>query len=197
MRTLNEVNGADKICDRYERKVMEEFTEPLIGVMMGIAYGGDVERLATTWKDKGTVYGFDVFEAGHPRHLSFDKTHFEATCMDLWYEKYGMDELSYEFQRKQLDDLGLTNAILVRGEVSPQSCNTMEKIHYAFLDMDIYASMNNGYNAVKDKIVPGGYLLLHDVENINTLTPWYKELRNDWEVLEEFPSLLGILRKPK
>lgn len=194
---LNEQNGADKICAKYEKKCLTEFEGPLYAVVMGIAYGGDVERIARdTWGNRGKVYGFDTFESLHPRHLAEDVQSFEATCMDHWYLYYGTDQLTYEYQRKQLDDQGLTNATLVKGEVNKDSCKDIPYLNYAFLDMDILASMQAGYAAVADKIVKGGYLLMHDVvNNIPSLMEWYqKDIKPHWQVMEE-GCLTGVLRK--
>lgn len=196
--TLNEINGADEVCDKYEKMCLEEFKDPLIGVIMGVPFGGDVERLAKTWSERnGKVYGYDTFE-GHPKELSADINSFEATCMDYWYKQYGMDKVKIEYQRKELDRMGLTNAYLVKGLITKDSCNDLDHINYAFIDLDILASMEAGYAAVKDKIVPGGYLILHDINNIETLKPWYEQgVKKDpmWEVVEEYRSLTGVLRR--
>lgn len=201
MRTLNVVNGADKLCEKYEKACLKEFEEELIGVIMGIAYGGDVERIARdVWGSRGKVYGYDVFEATHPKHLAEDRNDFDATCMDHWYMTYGTEELAYTYQRNELDRQGLTNAFLIKGEVSPESCKDLPYINYAFLDMDIVKSMAYGYQAVREKIVPGGYLLLHDVyQNIPQLGRWYEDdVKNSglWEVVEE-ACLTGVLRRKR
>jgi hypothetical protein len=187
---LNEVNGADKVCAEYHQKLLEEFPEEhLTGVIMGSAYGGEVEEIAKLWKDRGTIYGYDVFEELHPKHLAEDKDGFDATCMDHWYQEsvHGTEKMAYDYQRKQLDDQGLTNAILVKGEVHPESCKDLKEIHYAFLDMDIPFSMRQGYAAVKDKIKTGGYLFLHDTQNIPGLTEWFKNdvLLKDWDMWKQ------------
>lgn len=196
MITLNEINGADKLCAKYEKKCLEEFEGDLYGAVMGIAYGGDVERIARDiWGERGKVYGFDTFEAGHPKHLAEDIQSFQATCMDLWYGQNGMDKLAYDYQRKELDRQVLTNAILVKGEVHKDSCKDIPYLNYAFLDMDIIASMEAGYEAVKDKIVSKGYLLMHDVVgSIPELTPFYDRIKKDWEIVEE-DFLTAVLRK--
>lgn len=196
LKTLNDINGADNVCNMYEKKCLEEFEGQLIGVLMGIAYGGDVERCAKNWTNRGIVYGFDTFE-GHPSFLVKTPTDFEATCMDHWYRLFGMDKLSMEYQRRELDVMGLTNAQLVKGLVTKDSCKDIPYINYAFLDMDILESMVAGYEAVKDKIVKGGYLVLHDVMSIPRLVDWYKELKTlpEWEFIEEGKGITGVLRK--
>jgi len=195
MISLNKINGADRLCEKYERKCLEEFKGYLIGVVMGVAYGGDLERIARIWDKRGKVYGCDTYE-GHPRHLSNNINNFEATCMDYWYHQYGMEKLAYEYQRKELDNQGLTNAILIKGLVNKDSCKDIPYLNYAFLDMDILASMKAGYEAVKDKIVKGGYLLLHDCyQNIAVLEEWYqKEIKPYWEVMDE-NYLTAVVRK--
>lgn len=195
MITLNKINGADELCEKYERRCLDEFKGDLVGVVMGIAYGGDVERIAKIWGNRGKVYGFDTFK-GHPKHLCPDKDDFQATCMDNWYYQYGMEKVSYEYQRKELDSQDLTNAILIKGEVNKDSCKDIPYLNYAFLDMDILASMVAGYEAVKDKLVKGGYLLLHDVyQNIPALEKWYqKDIKPHYELMQE-SCLTGVLRK--
>lgn len=164
LRILNKENEAYLVIMDYAEKCLKKFDGSLNAVLMGIAYGGEVEAVAKLWKGKGTVYGFDTFEDLHPRHLADTENGFEATCMDDWYTKYGTEELNIEYQRKTLDKLG--NAVLTKGEVHKDSCKDIPNIHLAFLDMDILKSMKIGYSAVKDKLVPGGFLFLHDANNM-------------------------------
>lgn len=199
MRVLNIVNGAHEVCKTYEQKCLDDFDGKLFGVIMGIAYGGDVERAAKIWRDRGTIYGYDVFEDLHPKHLSDDQNDFDATCMDGWYKDYGTKELEYSYQVEELKRLGIDNAFLIKGEVDVNSCKDIPYINYAFLDMDLIVSMVNGYNAVKDKIVKGGYLLLHDVVGsaLPKLKHWYSnKVKTDsmWEVVLE-ENLIAVLKK--
>lgn len=198
LKTLNDVNGAHIVCEKFELQCLKDFPEgKLYAAIMGLAYGGDVERIIRNWGERGEVWGYDTF-IGHPKHLAQDQNAFEATCMEHWYRTIGTDALSYEYQRKVLDSLGFTNAHLIKGEVQKDSCKDIPYLNYAFLDMDIIASMQTGYEAVKDKLVEGGYLLLHDVNNIQTLIQWYTtEVRTDpmWEILVEYDSLTAVLRK--
>lgn len=181
MINLNSTNGADKILLKYAEKLLTEFPdEHLYGAEMGIAYGGGVEAIGKIWKDRGTIYGFDTFEDLHPKHLAPDGNvnSFEATCMDVWYsqEVHGTDALHYDYQRKKLDEQGLSNVILVKGEVHPDSCKDIPKLHYGFLDMDMPFSMDQGYKAQRDKIVKGGYLFFHDTMNIGSVGEWFDEI---------------------
>ena len=177
LKILNEVNGANKIIFEYAQRVKEEVKNPT-AVLMGIAYGGEVEGISQMWKDCGKVYGFDTFEDKHPSHLSSNVDSFPARCMDYWYthKDYGTDELKYEYQRGVLDDLGLDNAILTKGEVNKDSCKDIDKIDLAFLDMDMVESMRVGFEAVKDKIAKGGYLFLHDCQNIQEVREWCEQV---------------------
>ena len=176
LKILNEVNGANEVIFEYSKKVMDEVKNP-VAVLMGIAYGGEVEGIATMWKS-GKVYGFDTFEDKHPSHLSSNVDSFPARCMDHWYnhKDYGTDELKYEYQRGVLDSLGLDNAILIKGEVNKDSCKDIEKIDLAFLDMDMVESMRVGFEAVKDKMSSGGYLFLHDCQNIGEVGDWCRKV---------------------
>lgn len=173
---LNNCNGADGIASSYHEKVMNNFEGELYGAVLGSAYGGELEAMAKMWGNRGHVYGFDVFEALHPKHLSDDVNAFDATCMDHWYQEsvFGTAKMSQEYQQSQLNEMGLNNVTLIKGEVHKDSCKDIHKLHYAFLDMDIPLSMKNGYLAVKNKIVPGGYLLLHDTQNIDGVGEWYR-----------------------
>lgn len=200
---LNEAanNGDDKYVHKYAKKVLKEFGDGLVGVELGSCYGGNVQKIAKLWKGKGEFYGFDTF-IGHPKHLAIEGS-FEQKCMDSWYtnDLFGTDKLDVEYQRKVLDSHGLDNAYLVKGEVNDQSCDFLDKIHYAFLDMDIPKSMEMGYQAVKDKIVPGGYLLLHDVideSHIPDLHIWYRDkIKPDpmWEHIEDGRRYLVVLKR--
>lgn len=203
MITLNKVNGADIITAGYASRLLSEFDGELYGCIMGVAYGGDVETTAKIWKNRGKVWGFDVFEDLHPKHLAEDINGFDALCMDYWYQDdvHGTAKLALEYQEQQLKDQGLDNAILVKGEVHKDSCKDIPHLHYAFLDMDIPESMRQGYSAVKDKIVKHGYLLLHDTQNIPGLTEWRDnevlgEDKNMWHKIGQHDrELIVVLKK--
>lgn len=171
-----------------QRKLLEKFQfEQLVGVEMGVAYGGGVEALAKVWKGRGTVYGYDTF-VGHPIYITPDQGNLEATCMRYIEKQHGKAGMNIDVIRGELEAQGLDNVRLVQGLVHPQSCADLEKIHYAMLDMDMLESMGAGYEAVKDKIVPGGYLLLHDVDCFPRLAAWYREtIQTDprWNVISE------------
>ena len=204
LKWLNKVNGADLLELEYSKKCLTEFEGDITAVIMGSAYGGAVEAIAKLYKGRGKIYGFDTFEDLHPGHLHPDQGSFEVTCMDHWYNhpEYGKDLLSHEYQTTYLKDQGLDNAILVKGEVGPHSVKDIDKIHYCFLDMDIPTSMDNGYQAVKDKIVPGGYILLHDIQNIKSVGDWYKETvigkdKDMWHKVKQYGRELVTVIKRK
>lgn len=165
MRSLNALhnNGADKLLEKYVLLTRDKFTQNLIATFMGIAFGGDVEMCARHWQGVGDVYGYDTFEDMHPKFLSADPHSFEATCMDLSYATWGTAELSFDWQIEQLRKAGLSNAHLVKGLVKPNSCKDLDHINLAWLDMDMNRSMLNGYLAIVSKMVPGSYLVMHDV----------------------------------
>lgn len=198
---LNKHNGADKIEAEYMQKCLDEFEGTLYGVVMGSAYGGALEYMGKLWKGRGEVYGFDTFEDKHPEKLAVSTGDREARCMDHWYKSdiYGTDGLAYDYQRGVLDSAGLDNVHLIKGLVSEESCKDLPHINYAFLDMDILVSMHTGYKAVRDLLVPGGYLLLHDVTikgNLPLLYDWYhQEIRDKYEVVYESPNThLAVLK---
>ena len=175
---LNNVNGADKIAAEYHQKVLDEFKDNLVAVVMGSAYGGELEYIARLWGDKGKVYGFDVFDDLHPKHICADPESFAATCMDYWYglEEYGRDKMKLEYQQGLLDGMKMDNVKLIKGLVDKDSCKDIKNIHYAFLDMDMVESMSIGFEAVKDNMAIGGYLFLHDTQNIPEVGKWYREV---------------------
>ena len=206
MISLNKINGAETITIEYVKTLLDlETDKPLIGVEMGIAYGGGTEKVGKIWKDKGKVYGFDTFK-GHPKHLA-PKGSLEANCMDNWYKKevFGKDKLSYEYQRKELDKQGLDNVILVKGEVNEDSCKDIPYIHYALLDLDIKESMESAYRAVRDKILPGHVMFLHDVipaTHIPRVFHWFHDVvlgedEDMWQVLGTWANhyMIGVMRK--
>lgn len=198
MKSLNVLNGAEQICLDYCQSLANN-GEDLIGVEMGISWGGGVEKIGQMWKGKGVVYGYDTFR-GHPKQLATSSEAHEATCMDYWYETMPVDELSYEYQRSELDRQGLGNVILVKGLINKNSCKKIPYINYALLDLDMIKSMDIGYKAVKDKIVKGGCLFLHDVVGhfrLPELHEWYlsQVLKDKWEVTEYPESYLACLKK--
>lgn len=195
MLNLNRIaqNGADEMCLKYAKKCLEEFKEDLIGAEMGVAYGGGVEATAQLWKGRGKIYGFDTF-TGHPKQLLKDPNSFEATCMDYWYNQFGTYFLSAESIQAQLDHEGFKNVILIKGLINKDSAKDIEKFHYVFIDLDIAISMAFAFDAVKDKIVKGGYILLHDVVpegHIPNTHRWYREIAlkdERFKLIEENPK---------
>lgn len=200
---LNQINGADLISQKYYQKIVDEFKPPLTAVVLGCAYGGEVEWAGNFLGEKGNVYGYDTFDDLHPKHLAEDETDFEAVCMNAWYtsKEYGTDKLHLDYIQNQLDVQGLNNVHLIKGLVNPDSCKDMN-IHYCLLDMDILASMQTGFEAVKNQIVKGGYLLIHDVLPPQHLPKLHKFFYEGilpggmWEVVEERKeSYLSVWRK--
>ena len=185
MKTINKTStNAQDICLDYCQKLLTEVNTPLIGAEFGVAYGGGVESIGKLWKGRGIIYGFDTF-TGHPKQLAVDLQNFEATCMDCWYQIFPNNELSYEYQRAELDRQGLDNVILKKGLINKSSCRGIPYLNYALLDLDILTSMKIGYEAVKNKIVEGGYLFFHDV-----IPRYHLPLLSDWFLNEVMPSAL-------
>lgn len=210
---LNDTNGASAFTKRYAETVMSEFNGELIGAEFGIAYGGGVERIGKLWKDRGIIYGFDTFE-GHPKEigdlcpftvLTGGKDSFAATCMDNWYkpEHYGMEAIKKEYIQSELDRQGLSNVILVKGLVTADiDVSFIPYLNYCLLDLDFPLSMLEAYYLVKDKILHGGYLLLHDVipaGHIVGCNEIYKRILEDniWEIVEEKENCLLVILKRK
>jgi len=173
MKHLNDTNGASKLTLKIAEKCLSEFEGTLIGVEFGVAYGGGIEAIGKLWGVRGKIYGFDTFE-GHPKQIGeicqdskrAGGVHsFAATCMDSWYQRedYGTEAIKYDYIRKNLDDQGVINAILVKGLVTDKTdVSFLNAIHYAFIDLDFPLSNRQAFELIKDKIVKGGYLMLHD-----------------------------------
>lgn len=202
MRTINKfANDAQEILLNYCQKLLAEVDTPLIGAELGSAYGGGVESIGKLWKGRGIIYGFDTF-TGHPKQLAVDLKNWEAKCMDGWYEKYPSYELSYEYQREELDRQGLDNVILRKGLITKHSCDAIPYLNYALLDLDILASMKMAYEAVKDKITKNDYLFFHDVvpsNHLPLLEDWFlNEVMQSglWEIIGKWKSdyLVGVRR---
>jgi hypothetical protein len=147
--------------------LMQKFPDEnnLVGLEIGSAYGGGVEIGAKMFGKRGKFYGFDTFE-GHPRDLAVDQKNLEAYCMEMWYQsdqkQFSKEKLAYKYQRQRLDNGGLTNAILVKGRINKHSFDMIDKIHFAIIDLDLIVPTRIAYEAIKDKIVVGGYLFMHD-----------------------------------
>lgn len=197
---LNEANGAFPRTYDVATRCLTEFDGPLIGAEFGIAWGGGPEALGKLWKDRGTVYGFDTFE-GHPKDLAYDPAAHEAYCMDPQYNYHTKNGLSYDEQRVELDRQGLSNVILRKGRISNKSIEGIQYLNYVLLDMDLIVSMVQGYQLVKDLLVPGSYLCLHDVVprgHLFGLWGMYQEIMasGDYDLVGEWPvNYLVILRK--
>ncbi len=206
---LNDENGAARETHAITMKIMEETDGTVYGCEMGVAWGGGIERIGRRWKGRGEVWGFDTFE-GHPKHLAevCEETiaaggmaAHAAYCMDAQYDRY-KDPYSYEYIRKNLDAQLLDNVHLVKGLVTGKTdISFIPHLNYVLLDMDFPLSMRNGYTLVKDKIVSGGYLCLHDVVphgHIAGLYELYREIMESgmWELVSEnHQTLLAVLRK--
>jgi hypothetical protein len=200
---LNDVNGASNITSMFAQKCLEIFQEPLVGCEMGIAYGGGPERIGKLWKDRGIVYGFDTFE-GHPQDEVIDncdftqkdggKDAFVARCMDNWYEMFGTEALTIEYQQSQLDAQGLDNVKLIKGLITPETdVSFIEKLHYCFIDLDYHVCMKDAFDLVDSKITNCGFLLLHDVipaHHIPGLYDLYNQIvmSGNYKIILESPS---------
>lgn len=206
---LNDVNGASIYTAQITKQLLEEFKEPLIGCEMGVPYGGAIERIATLWKNRGVIYGFDTF-TGHPKEIADicentiqngGKESEAAKCMDTWYENIGTNQTTYDYIRNELDQQGLSNAILIKGLITDKTNIPFEHLHYCMLDLDFPLSMRQAYNLIKNKMVSGSYLCLHDVLEkswIPGVNEVYQEILNEgfFEIYKEIPdSFLAILKK--
>lgn len=211
LQELNDTNGASELTKFYSRKCLEEFNGFLIGAEFGVAYGGGIARIGADWKDRGVVYGFDTFE-GHPKEIANiceyskqDNGFFSsaATAMDFWYEKNGIENTSKNHITKKLDSVGINNVFLVKGLITEKSnIHYIPYLNYCLLDLDFPLSMIHAWNLVKNKIVKGGYLCLHDVVprgHIHGLWECYQEMisENLYDVISETDEYTGlaILRK--
>lgn len=206
MKSLNKLNGADAILYDVVERCLREFKEDLNIVIMGTAYGGEVEDIAEKIKGRGKVWGYDTFEDLHPSYLFKGPAElaFEATCMDHWYKEeiYGTDELAYNYQRNKLDEKGLDNAILIKEVVTDKTKLPVKKIHLGFMDMDMLESMQAGYSVMKRKIVKGGYFAFHDLvppDHIPRLYNYFMPLFENsktWEIITRHdPSFMVVLKK--
>lgn len=160
---INDTNGDSKLLSAIHELLLHKFSGRLMGAEFGVAYGGGIESICKTWKKRGTVYGFDTFTE-HPKHLSDDPLSLEANCMDGWYNKYGKDKLSLSYIQDYLMDNGIYNFIFIKGEINERSLNFFRgKFHYVLLDFDLVKPMRLAYDLIKDKMVRGGYICVHDV----------------------------------
>lgn len=202
---LNGSNNTAKIQYSTVQQLLLDFPDDeVVTLEVGSPYGGAVEAMAKLLGERGKAYGYDTFE-GHPKDLADDPTSLEATCMDPWYHEsmLGREGLSYEYQRTVLDQEGLVNAILVKGRINEHSFDDIKKAHFAILDLDLIKPTKIAYEAVKDRIVRGGYLFFHDAIPFNHLPLIhqfvYGEVIPDgrWElVIEDENGLLtGLKRK--
>jgi hypothetical protein len=209
---LNDHNGASALTAKCIDDILKSFTGHLYAAEFGVAYGGGIQRIARKLEDRGFVYGFDTF-AGHPQEVAnlCEKTIEDggvnahaAYCMQPWYEKggeYEMSKLSTEYISAQLKTEGLNNVQLCKGLVTDKTdVSFIPKLHYCLLDLDYPLSMEQSYQLIKDKIVSGGYLCLHDVipkGHINGLYELYQTiLKEGFELVSEHPqSFLVILKK--
>lgn len=213
MKHLNDTNGASKLTLGIAQKCKDEFSGNIIGVEFGVAYGGGVEAIGKIWKDKGTVYGFDTFE-GHPKQVgelckdskAAGGVHsFAATCMDSWYndeQEYGKGRIKYDYIRQQLDAQGLNNVNLIKGLVTDKTdVSFIPYLNYCFIDLDFPLSNKQAFELVKDKIVSGGYLMLHDCVPETHISGCYKVYQDIlktglFELVGEYePEYLVILKK--
>lgn len=187
MLRLLSLGGTDELVDKLLEDQKKIFN-PLTAVVMGVAWGGDVEVFARRLSGVGEVYGFDTFN-GIPRFLCKNQMSLDAQCMIPFYEQNGTDGLKLETQQAELDRQGLRNAHLIPGLIHPHSCRYLSNIHFALLDLDIETSMRYAYWAVWPNMVPGSILVTHDVVPEGHM-PWNYKLffgeliwGNEWEVI--------------
>jgi len=193
---LNAGNGTAKLQLECVQALPSQFPgEEIILLEVGSAYGGGVEMMGKVLYGVGKVYGYDTFE-GHPRDLADKPDDPEALCMDLWYKEphHGLHRLSYDYQRVILDEQGLDNVTLVKGRINKHSFDDIKKAHFVLLDLDLVKSTKIAYNALKDKIVKGGYLFIHDAlpyDNLYNLSKYvYDNIVPDkrWVLFGEFAN---------
>lgn len=201
LRWLNAGNETGLIQLMTMENLIAKFpNEEIIGLEIGSAYGGGVEAMAGLLKGRGKYYGYDTFE-GHPRDLAVSPDALEATCMDMWYSDEGQfkgfgkgERLTYEYQRKILDEQGLDNAILVKGRINEHTFDDIKKAHFVLLDLDLINPMKMAYKAIRDKVVVGGYLFIHDTlpeDHLPMINVWaYKQVlaENMWKIVAESPQ---------
>lgn len=211
MLELNSLNGAGAITAQIAKDLLVQKSGHLYGCEMGIAWGGGIEKIAKIWGSRGTIWGFDTFE-GHPVDLwekcpdsarTGGRESKAAVCMQPYYEQFAGQPYSYDYIREGLDAQGLSNAKLVKGLITEDTdISFIPHLDYVLLDMDFPVSMKNGYRLVKNKIVSGGYLCLHDVVpdgHIPGLFEFYQEILKEgtYDIISENQnaSLLAVLRK--
>jgi hypothetical protein len=210
---LNSTNGANVITQDIAKKCLNEFTGHLYGLEMGVAYGGGIFGIGTNWKERGTVWGFDTYE-GHPQDEMLSRCEISrnagginskaARCMDIWYQpnSFGPDKIKYDYIRSELDRHNLSNVHLVKGLVTNKTdVSFIPHLHYALIDMDYPQAQRDGYELLKNKFVPGGYLCLHDMiphGHIQGCYEIYQDILNEglFELVTEVPnSFLVVLKK--
>lgn len=181
---INSRNNDDLRLEQVQKVVLEKFPdEQVVGAEFGVAFGGGLEAACKVFGSRGIVYGLDTF-CGHPKHLSKDPTSFEATCMDHWYEKFGYDAVTEKFISATLNEIGVTNFQLIPGEVHEKSIpDSVDKLHYVLLDLDLVEPMKVSYENIKDKLVVGGFVCVHDV-----LPPDHLPLIHEWWYGEVMPT---------
>jgi len=216
LQELNDTNGASDLTNKCYTECLNIFKDEfLYAAEFGVPYGGGVAKIGRTWKGRGKVWGFDTFE-GHPKILRNicpytkeleSKIYGEAAatfCMDAWYKNpnYGTEKIRYEYIRDKLDEENLDNVILIKGLVDEKTnLEFIPKLHYAFIDFDFPIAQWNVWNLIKNKVVSGGYLCLHDMIPQNHLYGNYELYQkmlseNLYDVIAEIPSsYLCILRK--
>lgn len=196
---LDVCGNGDKVLRELQSKILNEFPDELIGVEMGVCYGGGIEALGKLWQGRGKVYGYDTFEGMPKGEAGYGSR--EANNLDAFYAQYGMEKLSYDYIRGELDEQGLYNVNLVKGLINQNSFNDLSEIHYCLIGLGYLRATEIGYNAIKDKIVPGGYLVIGGVCGrwpLASLVPWYQSVKNDpmWKVeYEGFKDMIAILRR--
>ena len=211
---LNAGNPAGRIQIELCERILDEFPEDkLVGLEIGSAYGGGVEFLAKCWYGRGKVYGYDTFE-GHPRDLADNQDDKEAWCMDIWYDngkhvpQLNAKCLDYNYQRKILDDQLLNNVTLVKGRINSHSFDDIKQIHFAMIDLDLIKPTVVAYNAIKDKFVPGAYLMLHDSLSPQHLPKIYhfvydvvvkdgrwNEINDTWNEIQTVAGMVTVLKR--
>lgn len=210
---INDVNGASKLTQATAIRCLVEFDGPLYGVEMGVAYGGGIFGIGQSWRNRGTVWGFDTFE-GHPQNEMLERCEASrnsgginshaARCMDHWYQPsvYGPDGIKYDHIRSVLDRADLSNVHLVKGLVTDKTdVSFIPYLHYALIDMDYPQAQKDGYELLKNKFVPGGYLCLHDMiprGHIHGCYEIYQDILKEglFSLVQEIPSAyLVILKK--
>lgn len=161
---------------------------------LGVFKGGSIIQFATFRElleneKSRKIIGFDMFG----EFPMTEKVKSDIEFIDDWNSKFDNEFLSKEDLEKALDNKGIGNVDLVKGNILETlelylQKNPYTRIAMLHIDVDVYEPAKIGLELLYDRVVPGGYIVLDDYATVEGETLAVEEFFRDKDIIiHKFP----------